>query len=166
MANAMSIEADVLLCGYDVGFFDKTDIERWADHQIAIIDEPSTELLDLSMIRNTHPLDVMNTLRKLGSADPLTSVQTRIGFIGLLFDKNRIDTRLAIRGLWSLILESGITDAQKSQIYYLDDGYDLAVAGTYGSLDDVERELRDFVTPYADRLAEEHPRLFPSTKQS
>lgn len=159
----MSAEADVLRCGYDVGYFDKADIARWADRQIAATDDPCTELLDLSMIRQTHPLDVMKLLRSLGAADS-AATETQIGFIGLLYEKHQITTQLAIRRLFALIDEADTTADQQSQIYYLDDGYDLAVAGTYGTMNAIERGVSAFVTPYAERLAEQYPQIIPSRR--
>jgi hypothetical protein len=162
MSKVSFAEAEVLRCGYNVGFFDKSDIVKWADRQIEVTDNPSAALLDLSMIRQTHPLDVMKLLRCFGPTEPANSIEIQIGFIGLLLAKQRITTHLAIRGLWSLIHETGITDEQQSQIYFLDDGYDLAIAGTYFTLEGIDRDLREFVTPYAERLATQYPHLVPS----
>ena len=120
----MAAEADVLLCGYDVGYFDKADIERWVERQIESVDEPSSSLIDLAMIRNTHPVDVMNLLRTFGSPDAAASIDTRLGFIGLLFQSQRVSLHLAIRGLWSLNCDPNITNEQRSAIFFLDDGYD------------------------------------------
>jgi len=164
ISRSISLEANILRCGYDVGYFDKSDIARWADRQIAAIDDPCTELLDLSMNRNTHPFDVMQLLRSLGAADPAATIQAQIGFIGLLYDKQELTTQRAIRGLFALVHESGITEDEKSQIDYLDDGYDLAAAGSYGTIDEIERDLKDFVSPYAQRLAAQYPDLIPSLK--
>ncbi len=164
--NSMSAEADVLRCGYHVGYFDKSDIARWADRQIATIEDPCTELLDLSMIRQTHPLDVTKLLRSLGAADLAATIETQIGFIGLLYEERKITTQLAIRGLFALVHEPDTTADQQSQIYYLDDGYDLAVAGTYGTMNEIERELKDFVSPYATRLAEQYPQFISSTRMN
>ena len=166
MSTLSTVEAAVLRCGYNVGFFDKTDLVTWADHQIEASANPSAKLLDLSMIRQTHPLDVMNLLRSLGPTDPATSIQTQIGFIGLLLAKQRITSQLAIRGLWALVHDPGTTEEQQSQIYFLDDGYDLAVAGTCGTMDDIEQGLRDFVTPHAEQLAEQYPHLIPSANST
>lgn len=162
----MPTEADVLRCGYDVGYFNKADVERWADRQIAVTEVPCAGLLDLSMIRHTHPIDVMKLLLSLGAADPAAIIETQIGFIGLLFRKQQITTRLAIHGLFALAHEPGTTADQKSHIDYLEDGYDLAVAETYGTMNDIERELNDFVSPYAERLAEHYPHLIPSTRMN
>lgn len=160
--NDKSTEADILRCGYNVGYFGKADIAKWADQQIEAFDSLPTELLDLSMIRDTHPIDVMNLLRAIRSPDSSRTIETQIGFIGLQLNKGKIPTQLAIRGLFALVHEPGITQEQQSQIYYLDDGYDLAIAGTYGTMDDIERELRNFVFPYSNRLAEQFPHLIPS----
>jgi len=162
MSTDAATEADVLRCGYDVGFFDKSDIARWADQQIAAIDAPSMALIDLSMNRQLHPLDVMKLLRNFGQSNPSAIIEAQLGFIGLLLSTNRMSVELAIRGLWSLIHEPGVTDEQQSQIYYLDDGYDLAIAGTYGTMADIDRDLRRFVTPYSQVLATKYPDLFAS----
>jgi len=164
VSNDRSTEADLLRCGYDLGYFDKADITRWADRQIEACDSPPTELLDLSMIRDTHPIDVMNLLRTFGSPDSSTTIQTQIGFIGLLLAEGKISTQRAIRGLFALVHQPGITHEQASQIYHLDDGYDLAVAGTYGTIGGIERDLRQFVFAYASRLAEQYPQWIRFTK--
>lgn len=153
LINARAIEADVLLCGYEAGFFSKSDISQWADRQIAAIANPSAELLDLSMIRHTYPIDVMNLLRSLGSPDLNVRIQNQIGFIGLLYGEKKLTLQRAIGGLLSLVHQPDLTQEQRSQIYYLDDGYDLAVAGAYGTLAQIERDFCNFVSPYLQRLA-------------
>jgi hypothetical protein len=114
------------------------------------------------MCRNDHPLDVMICLRVLGANDPAQCIETQIGFLGLAFESQRITLQLVIRGLWALVHEPSVSSDQESMIYYLDDGYDLAVAGSYGTLADIERELVAFVTPYADNLRALYPHLVPS----
>lgn len=161
MSNVTSTEANVLRCGYDVGYFDKSDIANWADRQIEACDVPSDALLDLSMNRRLDPLDVIKLLQSFGEADPAASIQTQIGFIGLLFAKQRISMESAVRGLWGLYREPGVTDEQQGQIYHLDYGYDLAESGHW-TWDEIDRALRDFFTPYSDRLAEQFPQLIPA----
>ena len=63
ISNVTSTEANVLRCGYDVGYFNKSDIAQWADRQIEACDVPSDALLDLSMNRRLDPLDVIKLLR-------------------------------------------------------------------------------------------------------
>lgn len=158
-------EADVLRCGYEVGYFDKSDIIRWADTQIEECDSPSTTLLDLAMIRTTDPIDVMNLLRSIGSPESSIAIETQLGFLGLLVTTGAISMERAVRGLFWLVHDEGLTEEQQKQIYYLDDGYDLAAQG-YSSMDDIERDLLKLVTPYAEQLAGKYPQLIPSMKHA
>lgn len=157
--DSIAAEADVLYCGYDVGFFDKADIASWADQQIAAISEPSTTLLDLAMIRQTHPIDVMKLLRALGEPDAANSIEIRIGFLGVLYETGKLSLRAGIKGLWSMIHEAGLTGQQRSAIYWLDDGYELATRGEYGTLEEVVQEFCNFVAPYAQNLRDRFPHL-------
>jgi len=95
----------------------------------------------------------MNLLRSLGGTlSPSLTIEMQIGFLGLLYDAKRIALEKAIHGLFALVHDQGVTDDQRSMIYWLDDGHDLAIAGTYGTVSQVEAEFRSFVRPYADTL--------------
>jgi hypothetical protein len=154
-------DADILRCGYNMGYFDKPDIERWADSQIAAIDTPADDLLNLSMIRETHPVDVLNSLKSLSAhTPPEQSVATQIGFIGLCYCEGKITLEAAVRALFGVREEIGVSSEQKSAIYWLDDAYDLALAGYYGTRDEVEVELRRFVSPYMQGFSNFNKCLF------
>jgi len=160
----MANEAAVLRCGYRAGYFTKADISRWADRQIEAIEQPGSELLDLSMIRHTHPLDVMHLLHSVGAVAPADTTEMELGFIGLLREERRVSPEFAVRGLLTLVHEPGPTADQWSEIYRLEDACDCAIAGTYGSMTEVEQDLDSFVSPYARKLAERYPQLIPSVK--
>jgi hypothetical protein len=151
VSNDLATEAYILRCGYNVGYFDNADIARWADCQIEASDIPSTELLDLSMNRETHPIDVMNLLRSFGSPAPSATIQTQIGFLGLLIAKKKISSQRAIQRLLELVHEPGITQEEKMQIYYVDDGYSF--------MEDIEERLFEFLGPYAKQLGDQYPHL-------
>jgi hypothetical protein len=156
-------EADILRCGYGLGYFDNADIVKWADQQIISIDSPPTELLDLSMIRDAHPIDVMNLLRSVGSPDVSQMPSAKLGFIGLLIAEDRITTQDAIRRIYELAQDSGITQEQTLQIYRLDASYDLVLEGIDGAISTFEQELHDFLSPFSNLLVERYPNLI-STK--
>jgi hypothetical protein len=156
-------EADILRCGYSLGYFDNGDIVKWADQQIVVSESVPTELLDLSMIRDAHPIDVMNLLRSLGSPDDSHLPSSKLGFIGLLNGEGRITTQDAIRRIYELAQDSGITQEQTLQIYRLDASYDLVLEGIDGAICTFEQELHDFLSPYSNLLVERYPNLI-STK--
>jgi hypothetical protein len=162
MSDLVSTEANVLRYGYAVGYFEKSDIAQWADRQIEACDVPSDALLDLSMNRRLDPLDVVKLLQSFGEADPAASIQIQIGLLGLLLVKQSISIQMAIRGLWKLVHEPDVTSEEQRAIYLLDEEYNVAAAGYHGTLDNVDRELRGFIMPYAERLAEQFPQLIPA----
>lgn len=150
---SIAVEAAVLECGYNIGFFSLRDVEHWAESQIAAVDRPTDALIDLAILRDTHPLDVMKLLKTVSGDLPASeSIAMRIGFIGHCFEEGKISLLTGIRGLWPLVFEAGISSEQESQIYWLDDAYDLAVAGYYGTLADVDGGFRQFVMPYTQML--------------
>lgn len=149
-------------CGFNVGYFDKSDVAQWADRWILALEEPCDELFDLSMNRSMAPIDLAILLRNMGSSEPTFLVATSIGFVGLMYGEKRFSTQHAAKELYSLAHQEGITPEEASRITYLDDGCDLAYSGLYGSIEQIKRELSQFVSPYAERLISQFPQLFPS----
>jgi hypothetical protein len=163
--DRLRIEADVLRCGYNAGYFNKADVERWAECKIAALDDPPADLIELATIQRTHPLDVIKLLTSLSSSMPASnSIGTQIGFIGLAFGLGKLSLRGACRGLYALAHFDGITSEQQSEIYSLDDGYDLALCGTYGTMEDIEAQLLEFVRPFVKELDQQYPSLMLEMK--
>jgi hypothetical protein len=141
-------EAKILRCGFSIGYFDKSVIERWAERQIAAYDEPSIELIDLAILRNTHPIDVMNPLTKVGQDLPDSeSAAAQFGFIGLQFESGDLPLFNTVRWLFSLKDQPEISESERLMLYWLDDAYDLALTGI-DSLENVDSQLREFIAPY------------------
>lgn len=163
MPDSISTEANVLRCGFEVGYFDKPDIARWADRWILTLEEPCDELFDLSLNRRLDPIDIESLFRKLSSPEPDLPVQTRFGFIGLLYDEKKTSAQYVARQLFLSVHQPGITREEASRIYYLDDGCDLAYSGQYGTVDQINRELGEFLSPYAKQLVSQYPQFFPHT---
>ncbi len=165
MAGQLGIEAEVLWVGFQAGYFEKADIENWADRHIDAIDVPPDALLELSILRSTDEYAVLDLLGSLGSKT-LGKSEHRypIGFLGVLFLEKRISLESAIRSLFWIGQElsddvpEGLSACQQ-RIYLLDHNYDDAVGGFYGTIEAVEADAIDFLTPYAAELQEKHPDL-------
>lgn len=147
-------QAAILCCGYNMGYYKEADIERWAEQQIANMDDAPLPLIELATIHGMYPVDVMNLLRTLcGAVPPSVIVEAQIGFLGLLYDSKEIPVQRATGELLSMAVHGkGMTDHQLSMSYCLDDMCDLALMGTYGTVAQVESEFRSFVQPYVDKL--------------
>ena len=146
-------QAAILCCGYSMGYYKEADIEHWAERQINALNEPPLPLIELATVRGMYPIDVMNLLRSLSGAFPPSLIaEAQIGFLGLLYHSKKIPLKRAIGGLFAMVHDEDVTDDQRSMIYGLDDMYDLAIAGTYGTVGQVEAEFRSFVQPYVEKL--------------
>jgi hypothetical protein len=128
-------------------------IEKWAERWIAELETPPIELIDLATIREIHPIDIFNLLKSVGgNVPPLRYMALSLGLCGELLERNKLTLREVLSWLWKLHDDSGVTEDERNMIYYLDDAYDLAMQGYGGSLEETERELRDFVRPYVSTL--------------
>ncbi len=151
MMGPVGHQAAVLCCGYSMGYYNEADIEHWAERQIDALDEPPLPLIELTTVRGMYPIDVMNLLRSLSSAfPPSVTIEAQIGFLGLLYDSKKVSLKKAIGGLLAMVHDKGVTGDQCTTIYGLDDVFDLAIAGTYGTVGQVESEFRSFVWPYVE----------------
>jgi len=156
MMEPLGRQASILCCGYGMGYYKEADVEHWAERQIDALDQPPLPLIELATVRGMYPIDVMNLLRSLsGESQPNVIVEAQIGFLGLLYYTKKIPLKRAIGGLFVMVHDKGVTDDQCATIYGLDDMYDLAIAGTYGTVGEVEAEFCSFVRSYMDRLTAE-----------
>lgn len=160
MSTPLAIEASVLLCGYEIGYFNKADVIRWADQKILESDIPSMELIELAMCREMDPIDVMQLLRTFFTEESAPTVETQIGFIGLLLLSQQITGRSATSHLYALIHEPGTTQKIQSSIYYFDEEYEQAFCRRFGTTKKIDAELREFIAPFAEGLKQKHSSLF------
>lgn len=160
MTDSVASEVDVLRVGYRLGCFTKSQIARWADQQIAATDEPSLTLIELSMNQQLEPRALLKCFDSLGHPEAECTVLTEIGLVGLAFRTNKLTAEMAVRSLWSLVDRPGITEAQRSTIYWLDDACDLALEGIFGTMSDVARELRELIAEPTEELLRRHLQLF------
>jgi hypothetical protein len=154
--------AALLHCGFRLGYFSRQDIEHWADRQIEEQGQPSLELIELAILRGKHDMDVLALLSQASAAlGPRLWIELTIGMVGRLYRAGGASLESSVRGLFSLVLDNrdnALTNEEMGTIYWLDDAYDLAVRGTYGTVEDVEKEFLTFTEPYLTivRDAESH----------
>ena len=72
--SRMEVQANMLSCGYNMGYYSETDIELWAERQIDQLDEPPLVLIELATSRGVCPIDIMNRLNSL--CDRLSPMMT------------------------------------------------------------------------------------------
>ncbi|MEM9568231.1 MAG: hypothetical protein AAF974_07975, partial [Cyanobacteria bacterium P01_E01_bin.34] len=122
----------------------------WADDQIACCEAPSYDLIDLSLMEKSHPLDVLGVLGCLsgnvGQLDVLPAVLTDA--YELLANDRKFDPTLA-RGLRALFADCGYdVTVEFRPVAWLDEYYELARLGLLGTEEEAYQELLSFAASF------------------
>ena len=82
---------DLLRIGFDVGYYDKHDIARWADQQINDYDDPPFALIEISLVKRKGDDEITKRLRELSETDLNAPTEGRVasGFVGMLLREGR-----------------------------------------------------------------------------
>jgi hypothetical protein len=143
-----------LAVGFEMRLYSRSDISTWVDERVARVDDVAGPLLDLTTLRDKDDGAIATLLFAMtGPVD-----EAEVGRIGLavlhqMLITKQMDLRLAIGALRHLRFRF-FSDEHKeyTECLVLDDEYDLAADGTYGTLVNVERDLLAFLESYAERL--------------
>ena len=144
------LEAEILRRGIDLGLYSFSDAVQWSDNLIATDNVPDSVLIDLSL--SSKPQDVVRNLGSIpGSAEPSDILA---GLFRKMLRTLSADDKRAedlARYLFKLVHDdewkySGIDE---NEAYYIDDGFDLAASGAWGTRDEAVAELRQFLEEHA-----------------
>jgi hypothetical protein len=144
-------QALALRLGILSGYATVQDAVAWADGIISadLLDE-APQALNLSLLPSSNWADAITLLGQV----PGDAVSQDVGrdcarLMQCRIESGTLDVQTAARAMFRLEIEGFSPDAEfTGMAYYLDDAFDLASSGTWGTLDDVERELRSFLKRY------------------
>ncbi len=124
-----------------------SEVVQWADSQIVFHDQPVIQLLDLSLMEDANPIDVMDKLGEL--ADPITPIDVVDAVLAdahaVLLEDVTFGRTLA-KGLYYFWVEAGYPK-ELDECAGLDDGYALADQGIWTEKAALSR-LLDFTGRY------------------
>jgi hypothetical protein len=153
--STLKSDAEALRLGLIAGTTSIGEVVAWADS--VILSDRSGEaptVLDLSVSSRRPVADVVSLLSAVpGAADPRDvgrrlAIQLRTALVN-----QELSIIAVARAMYRLMLDGYSPDADfESMAYVADDGVDLALEGTYGTLDDVRRDVRAFLERYDDAL--------------
>jgi hypothetical protein len=108
---------------------------------------PDALVLELAGLVRPHPLDVVGILRRIAVGADTALVFQRVAALlkRLLVDDPGTLSRITFM-LEQLALQGCIPDAAASECLGFDDARLLAEAGTYGTIEEVRRDLSEFLT--------------------
>jgi hypothetical protein len=146
--------AEVYRIGLVTGLFIKNDVIKWADKIIEDEENIEYEIIEISLMQNSKTADIALKLDEInGIPNNQDVLYTFLGLCSYAYAKNKFSDDEICTFLYRLVasqtyirLESDI----EQKIHYLSDGYYLASEGTYGDLNVICKDLKNFLDLYSE----------------
>jgi hypothetical protein len=133
------------------GLMDKNDVIKWADNIIINDNEPDFFIIELSLCGHKNLNDIISLLNEfIGPEKPQVSSRVILGFVHRQYLVGKITLRKVVGVVDSIVWKTDLTDEEKSFMYGLDDNYNCAEEGIYGSVEVVEKETIRFLEIYKE----------------
>jgi hypothetical protein len=151
-APTLKFDAEALRLGLVAGTVDVREVVAWADRAIlANQADDAPVLLDLSLAGRRSVSEVVSLLGEVpGEADPPAVGRQLAGELATRLAAGQMDIVATARAMYRILREGYAPDREfEGHAYAADDGVDLALSGTYGTLDDVRHDVAEFLSRYA-----------------
>ena len=139
--------ARVLHVGFDLGFYDRAQLDAWVTHAIEALEAIPDPLLELATLAHRSDQEIVDLLAELaapGSWEERARIE--IGMLAEMEAKGRLELGAAIGR--SLFASTDAAFELRGELYGIEDAYELARAGAYGSVEEARREYRAFASRY------------------
>ncbi len=145
-------EAEELAIALESGFAKVKDAVDWADAHILRLEQPPYPLIEISTSIATPAAEVVHLLRTLSGEVNTPEVSRRvIARMESAFARGDAGLEKVTRALYQMQLDGCVPDQEAiSDMARLDDAFRLAYQGVWGTVEEVDRELRRFFSRYVD----------------
>ena len=143
-------EAEALAILLECGFTKVKEAVDWADAHIMRFEHPPYPLIEISMSMVTSGANVVYLLRSLPDEANIPEVSRyAITLIASAFESGNATLKKVTSALYQMFLDGYVPDNKAiTQMSRLDDAFDLASDGTSGTVEEVDREVRQFLGQY------------------
>ncbi|WP_260962452.1 hypothetical protein [Pseudomonas citri] len=148
---SMSFQVAYLIEALELCVLDVLDIVRWADEEINRQAGPPYELIELALMADSNRFDAASQLLRI--VKPAVSAAEVLPYVLAAAHKKLLDTpdfgKVLAEGMFRSWIKANCNfpDAL-SPFGYFDDAYSLAESGTYGTVDQINRELLEFTAGF------------------
>ncbi|HEX6367532.1 MAG TPA: hypothetical protein VF006_01290 [Longimicrobium sp.] len=140
-------DAEALRCGLLAGYVTVRETVAWADAVIAREPAPDPAIIEVALAGRQPPADVVALLRDVpGDADPIRVRRRLLARMLQVLDGDPTHAERIARWLYQLAVHGELPEeAFGWQAYGLDDTFELARTGVYGSHAAAVTELREYL---------------------
>ncbi len=137
--------------GLASGLLSKEEVIDWADEIITRDKAPDIFFIDLALSNSKSLKDIHYYICDfLNFDDPAISGRPLLGLIYKKFRDKELTLEQTVRTLFNIKFEALFTEREEGCIYSIDDAYDCAKHGIYGTFEDVHKEVESFLSVYED----------------
>ena len=137
--------------GLASGLLSKEEVIDWADEIITRDETPDIFFIDLALSSSKTTDDVCHYINDfLNFENPVINGRPLLGLLYKRFHDNQITLEQTVRQLFRLKFEALFTQKEEGCIYSIDDAFDCAKNGIYGTIEDVHKEVNSFLSIYKD----------------
>lgn len=137
--------------GLASGLLTKEEVIDWADKIITKDEQPDIFFIDLAMSSSKSTNDIIHYLSDyLNFENPAVQGRPLVGLLYNQYISGQINLERAISKLFRLRFEAVFNERELGYIYSLENDYDCAKHGIYGSLQEVHQDLEQFLSFYKD----------------
>jgi hypothetical protein len=145
----IKVTSEVFRLGLSVGFYSVKDVIKWADNQIEKLESPPYEFIEVSLSTNKKPVDICSILIQIeGNFEEDLPIKIMLGLLQKYLTETEDYDNVWV---WLYRLNEYIPvgcDTILHEIIYLSDAIYLAEQGIYGSLLEVNNELKTFLSQF------------------
>lgn len=151
--NNLSTLAGFYYLALATGYYNKSDVIKWADHCIENHGIPYG-IIELSLSDQKSIEDTLSILKSLyGKYEFEIPMYMMLGFIRSDFMRRKITEDIFFTYMYSLYTHGCMSDKDVANFSVLDqlsDGYYLATEGIYGKVEDVVQDAVDELMKFED----------------
>ncbi|MET4560231.1 ribosomal protein L31 [Lysinibacillus parviboronicapiens] len=149
----IKVIAEVYRLGLAIGYHSVQDVIRWADTIIEQLDKPPYEIIEISLSSKEKLVDVCSKLHMFygGSNNDLPS-KIILALLNKYFlsPSNTSDIFSMLSRLNDYVQLDERNEWITGHLFYLSDAYYLAEQNIYGSLQEVNNDLKKFLMQFVD----------------
>jgi hypothetical protein len=143
--------------GLTQGLIDKQEIIKWCDTIIIKDEEPDPFFIDISLSGTKSINDIISLIDEKFKDNPSKiSARVVLGLYYKLYRQGKITLDKITHSIYWLHWESKLTESEKQFMYIIDDRYELAIAKTWDTVDNIEKEILTFLELYKDFTIENY----------
>jgi hypothetical protein len=150
----LKVQAEALRVGLLAGYVQPAEVVAWADRLILAGAVPGPELIAVSLGGSLPADELAKVLHALqGEACPTRLARSILSQMAAAVRRDPATGREIARWLYQMELDHLVPSPEaRIQMNRLDDAFALAESGTWGTLQEAQAELAEFLSEWAEPL--------------